>query len=181
MTHCGQKIFLVAAGLYLSACQPIVASNGQIIGYRLSPMALASQDSVPQVKALSSSDASPVATSAEINRLVRRNMCPNIDTRILGTVTLGGLSGPITLIHIFGDSCGGGNATVNELAGIYRRNGIVSVAESLISGPEQAEQAKDGRVYIQTLEVGPNDGRCCPTLRRRAQIVFRAGKIVEAR
>ena len=159
--------------LLLCACQPITGANGQPAGYgsgSSQPAPVTSEQSLP-----------PVLPPRQIDALVKRD-CPNVSGTILATGRVNGLSTPITLVNVAGDGCSGGSATPNDLIGIYRQAGrtktVYAPTEFLIL---ERATFSGGAVLAQGLALGPNDPRCCPTVRRTMRMIFASGKFVEVR
>jgi hypothetical protein len=59
-----------------------------------------------------------------------------------------------------------------------RVNGSFGTAQGKSYTPKKIEK---GRVVCETDEYGPDDGACCPSIKGKGEILFRDGKLIEAK
>lgn len=115
-----------------------------------------------------------------VEAFVKRQLaCGSQYPKMLGAGNVRGVEGFLAAVEISGDACEG-NMSVDYLVGVYVRGGRFVMIDSPISGPKQASFS-NGTLTVTTLEIGPRDSRCCPTLRRTVRLGFSNGKLVEQR
>ena len=130
--------------------------------------------------------AADTALRRHLEREVRREGCTLVRFEAPFRGILPGDPRPVVAASYSFEGCGGGNnwtATFGVFAvegGGFRR---LPEDRSAPSRPDVVERVRvaDGRITVEGLSYGPDDGRCCPSLRRQAAYALRDGRVVPAR
>lgn len=133
------------------------------------------------------------ATRAELEAALRRDIardnratdCTLTRSDIVHQGALPGEARPVTVLAVAYEGCGGGNMWVATFA-VYVEDGKALRALPLASMtglPAVVERVRvaGGRVVVEGMNYGPDDGRCCPSVPRQQALVIRDGRLVAAR
>jgi hypothetical protein len=91
-----------------------------------------------------------------------------------------GSSKLITVIPFGVESCGGGNNWFTDFLAFYDDGGTMVVIPHRSTAMEQSVFIKNSEVSAHSLEYGPNDPHCCPSLVRHYRFVDQGNKLVLA-
>jgi hypothetical protein len=96
---------------------------------------------------------------------------------------LPGAPGPVAVATYGLEGCGGGN-NWSSTFGVFAEQGGRVVAYRVASPPRwpvDGVRVEGGMLVVSGLDYGPNDPRCCPSIRRQARYTLSGGSVVPAR
>lgn len=94
-----------------------------------------------------------------------------------------GGTAPVAVATYGLEGCGGGNNWVSTF-GVFAQQGGRVVELRMPSPPRwpvDGVRVEGGMIVVSGLDYGPNDGRCCPSIRRQARYALSGGTVVPAR
>jgi len=92
--------------------------------------------------------------------------------------TLAGIEGPVVIAAYTLQSCGGGNDWGQQMVVLQAQQGVTRKLAG-IGGPSfEALKVVDGRLVAIASDYGPNDPRCCPTLKGPVTYALRGDALV---
>jgi hypothetical protein len=123
---------------------------------------------------------------AHLEREARRGGCDLYRPVHVHTGLLAGDARPVGIAVFTLEGCGEGN-NWGRTVGVFVREGqrLVELprARDIRGLPEVVEgvRVENGLILVQGLDYGPNDARCCPSVRRSVALTLRDGMVVNAR
>ena len=80
------------------------------------------------------------------------------------------------------ESCGGGNNSAASFGVFTEHGGAVRQlsVDPMPTGQIQSVSVSHGRITVLSLSYGPNDPRCCPSIRRKNSYIIHEGNVVLA-